>query len=227
LIEKAVFLEKTMRSDAYHAVKVAVVNQLRNENFIAKKQLLQWALDTENVQVRQAVASALSTIPEEFRVEYETLLDDKSYQTQEIALYRLWNNFPKFRSVYLEKSKDWIGLNDFNLKTLWLSLAIATPDYAADKEGFIVELITYSSPNYEAITRENALEKLIAFHFINDTVLKNLVNATTHHMWQFSKYGRDTIRGLIKDPEMKAALERIVPELNEKEQFQLNRLLRE
>jgi aminopeptidase N len=43
-------------------------------------------------------------------VQYESLLDDKSYQTQEIALFYLWNNFPEQRLVYLEKSKDWIDL---------------------------------------------------------------------------------------------------------------------
>jgi aminopeptidase N len=32
-------------------------------------------------------------IPEDFRVQYESLLDDKSYQTQEIALFYLWNIF--------------------------------------------------------------------------------------------------------------------------------------
>jgi aminopeptidase N len=84
------------------------------------------ALATENIQVRQAVAITNTKIPEDFRVQYESLLDDKSYQTQEIALFYLWNNFPEQRLVYLEKSKDWIGFSDYNLKTLWLSLAVST-----------------------------------------------------------------------------------------------------
>jgi aminopeptidase N len=33
----------------------------------------------------------------------------------------------------LEKSKDWIGFSDYNLKTLWLSLAVSTPEYKVDK----------------------------------------------------------------------------------------------
>ena len=179
-------------------VKEAIVNQLKNETFANKKRLLQLALDTNNIQVRQEVASSLPKIPEEFRVEYETLLNDKSYQTQEIALYYLWNNFPQYRIKYLDESKNWIGFNDYNLRTLWLSLALSTPDYAVDKTALIKELINYSSTNYEATTRQNALEKLIAFKLINDEVLKNLVNATTHHMWQFSKFGRETIRVMIK-----------------------------
>ena len=227
LSEKESFFSKTLQSDVYFSVKEAIVNQLKEEDFQDKTALLNLALATKNTQVRQAVAASVNEIPESFRMEYETLLDDKSYQTQEIGLYNLWNNFPGKRSQYLDKSKNWQGFNDYNLRTLWLSLALSTVDYGADKKVLVNELINYSSTNYEANARQNALEKLLAFKIINDTVLKNLVNATTHHMWQFSKFGRDNIRKLLKNKEMRISFERILPNLNESEQFQLNRLLKE
>jgi aminopeptidase N len=227
LIDKYTFFEKTLQSDVYFSVKEAIVSQLVKEKFEDKKQLLRLALQTPNIQVRQAVASTLQKIPEEFRAEYETLLDDKSYQTQEFALYYLWNSFQNKRVNYLEKSKDWMGFNDFNLRILWLSLAVTTPEYAANKETYLEELVNYSSPNYEATTRQNALEYLINFNVINEAVLKNLVNATTHHMWQFSKFGRENIRVLLKNPEIRITFQTILPSLNEKEQFQLDRLLKE
>ncbi|RTY88608.1 M1 family metallopeptidase [Flavobacterium sp. RSP15] len=225
LSEKKDFLEKTMQSDVYFLVKEVILNQLKNENWEDKKELLALALTTENLQVRQAVASTLTKIPEDFRLQYETLLDDHSYQTQEIALYHLWNNFPEYRSLYLDKSKDWIGFNDYNLKTLWLSLALSSPDYASDKTDLITELVNYSSSIYEATTRQNALKNLLTFGIINDTVLKNLINASTHQMWQFSKFARDNIRTLLKNKEMQLSFERILPNLIEKEQFQLKRLI--
>jgi len=227
LSERNERMAQILQSEAYYAVKETAVHQLRNEKFDDKKQLLLLALQTNNLQVHQAVANTLTEIPADFRTEYESLLNDKSYQTQEIALYNLWNNFPEHRFDYLDKAKDWIGFNDYNLKTLWLSLALSTPDYAINKEIVIAELINYSSPNFEATTRQNALEKLIDFHLIDESVLKNLVNATTHHMWQFSKFGRDNIRILLKNADMRAALELILPNLNAAEQFQLNRLLKE
>jgi aminopeptidase N len=227
LMEKRDLFINILNSDVCFTAKEALVNQLKNEKLQDKKELLTLALKTNNLQVRQAVASTLTVIPEEFRTEYESLLDDKSYQTQEIALYDLWNNFPERRFHYLDKTKDWIGFNDYNLKTLWLSLALSTPNYSMNREALIDELVNYSSSNYEATTRQNALEGLIAFHLTNDTVLKNLVNATTHHMWQFTKFGRDTIRMMLKNSTMRASFERILPELNENEQFQLNRLLKE
>ncbi|REG97897.1 M1 family metallopeptidase [Flavobacterium aquicola] len=228
IAEKYGFFEKTLKSDVYQSVKEAIVGQLFKEKFEDKKQLLRLALQTQNVQIRQAVASTFQKIPEEFRADYETLLDDKSYQTQELALYNLWNNFPNLRVEYLSKTKDWIGFNDFNLRILWLSLAVSTPEYnTADKEKYITELIDYSSVKYEAITRQNALEYLLNFKIINEAVLKNLVNATTHHTWQFSKFGRDNIRVLLKNPEIRSSFQNILSSLNEKEQFQLNRLVKE
>jgi aminopeptidase N len=227
LLEKRDFLEKTMQSDVYFSVKETILDQLKNEKWEDKKSLFILALETKNVQLRQTVAAALTEIPESFRTQYETLLEDKSYQTQELALYNLWNNFPEQRIHYLEKSKSWMGFNDYNLRTLWLTLALSTPNYPIDKQALETELMQYSFIDYEANTRQNALEKLLAFKVINDVVLKNLVNSTTHHMWQFTKFGRDNIRKLLKNPEMRVSLERIVPDLNEAEQFQLNRLLKE
>ncbi|MDA6070792.1 M1 family metallopeptidase [Flavobacterium sp. AC] len=227
LVEKQDFLRKTLESDVYESVKESIVSQIESEKYEDKKELLQVALQTNNIQVRQAVAASLSKIPEGFRIEYETLLNDKSYQTQEVVLYYLWKNFPDHRTEYLNKSKNWIGFNDYNLRTLWLSLALSTPNYSDNPEDLVSELIAFSSTKYEATTRQNALEKLLSFKIINDQVLSNLVNATTHHMWQFSKFGRDSIRFLLKNSEMRASFERILPNLNPDEQFQLNRLLKE
>ena len=226
-LDKKDFFTKVMQSDVYFTIKQAILNQIKKEKFDDKKELLLLALQTNNLQIRQAVATNLSNIPENFRLNYESLLDDKSYKTQEIALFTLWNNFPSKRFQYLDKAKNWIGFNDYNLRNLWLSLALSTPNYVEHKEELINELIGYSSINYEATTRQNALENLITFQLVNDTVLKNLVNAATHHMWQFSKFGRDTIRKLLKNNERRVSFERILPDLNESERFQLDRLLKE
>ncbi|MGO4773198.1 M1 family metallopeptidase [Flavobacterium sp. W22_SRS_FK3] len=227
LAEKQNYFFKILDSDVFPSVKVSIIDQIESEKYEAKKALLRLALKTNNSKIHQAVAENFSKIPEDFRKEYETLLDDKSYQTREMALYFLWKNFPKNRPAYLDKSKNWIGFNDYNLRTLWLSLALSTPNYSDNPEIFVSELIAFSSTKYEATTRQNALEKLIAFKIINDQVLSNLVNATTHHMWQFSKFGRDTIRLLLKNTEMRIEFERILPNLTPDEQFQLNRLLGE
>lgn len=227
LAEKEILFEKIMQSTAYPLVKTAILNQLKAEKFEDKKHLLQLALATNNTAVRQELAASLPQIPAEFRVDYESLLTDQSYQTREVALYYLWKNFPDQRVQYLNQTKDWQGFNDYNLRTLWLSLAMSTPNFEVDKEALTNELINFSSPKYEATTRQNALENLISFKILTPNVLLNLVNATTHHSWQFVKFGRDSIRKMLKQESLKTSFEHLLPQLNASEQFQLKRLLGE
>lgn len=226
LSEKRDFFIATLQSDVYWTVKRAIIYQLRNENFDDKKQFFQLALQSNNNKVRQVVASVLTEVPEDFRVNYESLLDDKSYQTREIVLSVLWKNFPEHRIRYLDKSKDWFGFNDYNLRIVWLSLTLSTPDYTCDKEALIKELIDYSSNKFEAIVRQNAIGSLIALGIANDAFLINLVNMTTHHAWNYSKFGKNSIVELLKNSNIRIEFETILPNLNQKEQFQLERLLK-
>jgi aminopeptidase N len=58
---------------------------------------------------------------------------DKSYETQELALYYLWNNFPNQRVQYLEKLR--IGLDlTIIIYELYGFLALSTEDYKSDKK---------------------------------------------------------------------------------------------
>lgn len=225
LAEKKDFLMKVLQSDVYYAVKESVIFQLRKESYEDIKELLAVAMATKNWSIRQKIANLFPKVPEAFKADYETLLTDASYQTQEIALFQLWNSFENDRIRYLYQTKNWIGFNDYNLRILWLALALNTPNYITDAAALAKELIQYSSLDFEASTRQNALESLIGFQIINPEVLHNLVNATTHHLWQFSKFGRDNIRKLLKDPKYRTAFEELLPKLNENEKFQLNRLL--
>lgn len=169
----------------------------------------------------------LPQFPASFREQYETLLQDASYQTQEIALFTLCDLFPENRPKYLDQSRNWVGFNDYNLRVLWLSLAITTPNYLNDMDSEVKELKSYASAKYEANIRQNALEKLIAFELIDEVVLRELVQATSHHMWQFSKFGRDSIRLLLKNPQWRNAFIALEPNLEANEKAQLNRLLKE
>jgi aminopeptidase N len=58
-------------------------------------------------------------------------------------------------------------------------------------------------------------------------LLKNLVNATDHPKWQMVKYGRDMIRKLIRKEHYRTIFTALIPELNQKEQIELQRLLDE
>ena len=107
-----------------------------------------------------------------------------------------------------------------------MSLAISTPEYLSDKDALKKELINYSSHLFEATVRQNAIENLINLGVVDTTFLKNLINLTTHHVWNYSKFGKETIQTLLRNSDRRIDFENILSNLNEKEQFQLNRLLK-
>jgi aminopeptidase N len=217
-----------MQSDAYFPIKEEIIYQIQNVSFADKAVLLRLAMATNEVNIRQAIANTTPKIPLEFKVEFETLLDDKSYITREVALNSLWSQFPEDQIKHLEKSEYWVGFNDKNLRILWLTLALGTKEYELDKKTkFYDELLSYCSPKYESSIRQNALENVLFINEKDKNVLPFLVNSLTSHKWQFSKFGREKIRLLLKNQNVRSYFETLLLELSDNEKVQLQRLLSE
>ncbi|SFZ91776.1 aminopeptidase N [Flaviramulus basaltis] len=150
---------------------------------------------TDDVKVRQVIAKSLSNIPSELKEDYESLLNDKSYITIEVALFNLWKNFPQERNKYLNKTKDAQGFNDKNVRTLWLTLALITEDFEPiNKQKYFDELTSYTSPKYGFEIRQNAFQYLNQIQACNDVCKENLQKATKHHNWRFSKFAKDLLK---------------------------------
>lgn len=215
---------KVLQSNCYYPIKVEIVNQLRSIPFEDKKELLLAAMHTNNTKVRLAVAYSFTTIPIDFQQEYETLLDDKSYDVKEIALLNLFNSFPEKQTNYLDYSSKWIGNNDKNSRILYLYLKMISQkgDYQT-----LNELISYTSSNYESSIRMNAFEYCLKLDTIPDQVLMNLVNATQHFKWQVNGFARNTIRKLIKEDSNRNRFQDLLSNLTSAEKNQLQKLLEE
>jgi aminopeptidase N len=226
LAEKQQIFEETLKSEAYYPIKEEILFQLQSLDFPEKLPFIQIAIQSKDIKVRQAVAKTLNKFPAEFLPDFETFLDDNSYVTKEIALNVLWSQFPDNRTKYLDKSRNWIGMNDKNLRILWLTMALATKDFEPqNKLGYYDELLGYASPNYESSIRQNALINLLYINPNDTNVLRMLVNPLTHHKWQFSKFARDKIRELIKKEKYKLFFSELLPSLQENEKAALERLL--
>jgi aminopeptidase N len=218
-----------LKSDLFYPVKSEIIYQLKDVKFDDKKELLEIAMHTNNVKVRQAVAEFMDEIPLDFKAKYESFLDDNSYDTREIALIKLVKSFPESQSVYLEKAKNWYGNNDLGLRTTFLLLSQMSPVFDENqKQEYFNKLVDYTSLNYESSVRQNAFNAVFqAKQIIDDRVLKNLVNATTHHKWQMTKFARDYIRSLLKTASYREKFENLLSELPENDKNQLQKLLNE
>jgi aminopeptidase N len=146
----------------------------------------------------------------------------------EIALSSFWLQFPEDQKRILDSTKEWTGFNDKNLRILWLTLALGTKDYQLElKAQFYDELLGFCNPQFETSIRQNAMDNLL---FINDkdqNVLPNLVNSLTSHKWQFAKFGKEKLRLLLKNQNIRNYLEKLLPNLVKEENLLLGKLLAE
>lgn len=147
-----------------------------------------------NLEVRQAIAQKMATIPTAFKKMYETLLNDASYVTIESALYNLWVNFPSDRAKYLHQTRDIYGFSDYNVKLLWLALHLNTVEYQPDKKQEVFEeLRSYTGPKFSFDLRMNAFNYLKLINGFDKISLSNLVQAKTHHNWRFQQFAKDLL----------------------------------
>lgn len=203
-----------------------VIYQLENEPISETLPLYKKAFQSNNVFIRQAISLSLSTIPPELKIEYESLLKDDSYLTQEAALYNLWVNFPEERSKYLEALDSIQGFQNKNIRQLWLALSIVTDDIKQDKkEEFLFELRSYTGPEFSFEIRELAFEIINSLEVWNSTSLLNLVNSCTHHYWKFKKSSRVILNNLMDDDIYLEQLKSLRKELDIKSSEFLKKLI--
>jgi aminopeptidase N len=205
-----------MQSNAYYPIKQYVVFQTQSLPFEERKVILETALATNNLFVRKAVAASLLVIPEAFKMHYETLLQDDSYETKEIALINLCQSFPENVEYYLEQTKGIEGNNDKSLKLTWLKLKLVNGQNSGiEQKQLLKELLKYASADYESSIRQNALEILLEVNFDNLNVIEALFLATNHHKWQFTKFAKEKIRTLLKHPDFRNQVEILVKTADE------------
>jgi aminopeptidase N len=216
-----------MKSSAYYQIKELLVYQSVSQPFENKEWLLNAALSTNELPVRQAVANAVSEIPESFRVAYETLLNDASYDTQEVALFKLWKQFTDRREFYMEASKDWIGFQNQNLKILHLYLSFLTHSDTKKKMEAYLQLLQFTGTNYDSNVQQEALERLLQLEIHTEDVFRSLAYGTAHHRWQYVKFCKDNIRKLIEEPKNRELFIAIRSKLPIREKTHLQRLLDE
>lgn len=193
----------------------------------AKTNLLQQAFTNGSKRTRQAIALFLTDIPKAIKANYETLLQDASYRTQESALYHLWMNFPESRKKYLNKTKGVVGFPDRNVQILWLALHIATPNFEPGrKQQIYAQLSGFTAPQYAYSIRERAFNLLVSLQLMGEDNFKDLLEACFHKVWKFRKFSRALLERLCQDPLKVQELKKVIPELPQKQQEFLTKKLK-
>lgn len=208
---KSTFLKEAIVTNYHSSLSLDFIKEIFKEN---------------DLKVRQALVLEIDNVPSELKTEFESLLKDESYLTNEKALYKLWVYFPEDRAKYLDETKNITGLPNKNIRLLWLTLAILTKDYDdAQKQDYFNELSNYTSPQYNFEIRQTVFQYLRdVFGYTNEN-LKDLVNACMHHSWQFKKFARTLLDELLKDEALKERFLLLSVEVDGEEQEFLNKKL--
>ncbi|MCU0351293.1 MAG: M1 family metallopeptidase [Flavobacterium sp.] len=215
------FFKKIMQSDSYFPVKQEILYQLETVSWQEKKEIIQLAMQTNDLKVRQTVVETIGLVPSEFETTFSSLLEDKSYVTREIALIKLWRSFPDKQLEFIKLSENWEGLNQ-NLKLAHLTLKLATPAVSlGDKKQAIDQLIQFTKSPNEAQLRQEALGILLNFKIYTDEVLISLLDASMHHKWQLVSFAKNEIRTLLKEEKNLVLYQNLLPKLSKIQQERL------
>ena len=205
-----------------------VIYQLVGEPISEGLPFYKKGFNSNNLFVRQSIALSLETIPKELQYQYESLLDDPSYVTQEVALYNLWVQVSEKRGLYLDKMDGIQGFQNKNIRQLWLTLALADTNYRPNRtKEFEQELKGYSSKDHSFEIRETSFGYINELQIWDYTTLNNLVNASVHHSWRFRKYARGVLNQLLKNQEYKALFLSGMNSYSEKEKEYIQTKLKE
>lgn len=181
------------------------------------QKIIKEAFASDTVPIRQTLAQT-ADFKRHAQLDFETLLNDESYVTIETALFKLWESFPQKRADYLSATREIVGLPNKNVRLLWLTLAMVTEGYEGRKtKAYFEELSGYTDPKYPFAVRQGAFLYLEQAFGFTDAVLLNLMEATTHHAWQFKKFARNLIKQLFKDADYRKRLRKLSNKLNDEE----------
>jgi len=87
-------------------------------------------------------------------------------------------------------------------------------------------LLRLSGTNYDAITRQSALEKLLNFELYTKDVFKSLAYGSAHFRWRLARFCKEQIKALIENEEYKETFKNdILPQLPFKEKTVVERIL--
>ncbi|TRO65365.1 M1 family metallopeptidase [Christiangramia sabulilitoris] len=195
-----------------------VVHQLAGLQSVKAIELYKKAFDSNNIFVRQAIALTMDQIPPDLKGDFESLLEDDSYLTIEAALFKLWEQFPEERHKYLNQTRNLTGFYNKNIRMLWLTLNLVTPDFEPEyTRDLYEELAGYSAQWRPFQVRENAFSYLFQLGAFNEESLKSLISGTQHHTYSFRNYCRELLKELLKNPEYKQELIEVSEKMTKEE----------
>ncbi len=203
------------------------VFQLAGEKSPSALKLYKKAFESGNLYVRQAIAVSIENIPGELMGEFISLLDDKSYLTLEKSLLKLWMQAPEQTGLWLEKTAKLEGYSDKNLRLLWLTINLVSPEIEPEKtQEYYKELSGYTREYYPFELRQNAFGYLYQIGAFSRQNLIDLLKASRHHSYAFRDFSRKLLDRLLENEKYREKYVALLNQLSGEDREFLNKRLK-
>ena len=192
-------------------------NMLDQYSRLLPTTVIDLAFSADTIPIRQSLAMVddATRYP---KAQFESLLNDQSYITVENALFQLWVSYPEDRAIYLDKTKNIIGLPNKNVRLLWLTLAVLTNGYdGPNTKQYFDELSGYTNPAFSIEVRQTAFQYLNEAFGFTEQNLRDLIKSSVHHSWQFRKFAREMLDTLLDDDVYNERIKTLVDKLKPEE----------
>ena len=119
---------------------------------------------------------------------------------------------PPNRQEYLTRTENNGSLSDMSLQQLWWLLAVFTePGSSPDqRQAYLQQLRGTTGPGYSWEIRQNGLSMLHEVGALDAGNIRDLIESTEHHSWQYRKFARNLFDAVLVQTEDKEALLEIV-----------------
>ena len=199
---KEEFLNKALAKPINEYIGQEAIFQISGENSPEAIELYKKAFASENLMLRQAIAVSIDKIPLELKTEFFSLLKDESYITIENALLKAWLQFPEDTAFLLEQTKDVHGFQNKNVRLLWLTINLVSPEIEPElSKDYFEELSSNTSKYMPADLRQNALGYLYQLNAFTSENLKDLLNGAQHPVSRFKNYCASMLNKLLLNDE--------------------------
>lgn len=161
------------KMEKFHGIKAEILSQLMYDENAKSTEIIKMAFTDKSTDVRKAVIAKMPTIPLAFKTNYESFLQDSSYDIIASSLEKLCAQFPNEIDKYLALTKDVIGVRNRNVELKWIEMSLTQKG----SQDLFNKLVNYTSNSYEFQTRINAIAVLKKFNYFDAYMMENCFDA--------------------------------------------------
>ena len=209
LSSKREMLTKAFQNeDEHYSVRAEALKQILKEQHPEHKQFLEAALTSKDVQLQKKAIEHVRRPDSSMREILAALRKGRSYELREKAVHVSINNNDPSANQWLYDSiyRTQPGIPGYQLRTTVLLYRVAI---FKDKEAFN-ELVSYTSPGYDFITRINAMQALRPIGILTEDLITNLFDAMFNPNWKLRKEAIALLQEFYRERESRQQLTKYI-----------------